>query len=95
MNAPGNTEQHFAELRERLGLYEQVPVVEDAHPVAMAPFGDQKMILCCHDRANDDVHHVMYEVPEGTDFLACVQEDGSVNDEMRVQLQHALGAAYN
>lgn len=94
MNAPGNTEQQLAELRDRLGLYEHVPQLDEAHPLALEPDGG-KLIFCCHDRANDDTHALMYEVPEGTDLLACIQEDGTANPEMLVQLQHALSASYN
>lgn len=95
MNAPGDTAKHFADLRERLGLYEQVPRIEEAHPVALEPFGDRRLILCCHDGANDDVYHVVYEPPENMDFLALLQKDGTVPPDMLLQLQNALSAAYN
>jgi hypothetical protein len=93
VNTPKNSsEQEFNELRARLGLYPEVPVIVEAHPLAMNPMGGE-IIFCCHDDANECSHTIMHEGE--TKELDSLQEDGSASPEMLVQIRHALAAAYN
>lgn len=83
-----------ASLRERLGLYVEIPVIEGVHPLAGVPGA---LILCCHDTANDDTHTVSLSVdpadPNSLDDV--MNEDGEIAPEMLVRITHQLAAAYN
>lgn len=49
-------------LRDRLGLYERVPVIEEVHPAALAlSAGDDEpdVLMCCHDSANERAHTLL------------------------------------
>jgi len=52
----------LVELRERLGLHEQVPQITQAHLLYLqvgAEQGDDALVtMCCHDDANERAHHI-------------------------------------
>lgn len=56
-----NGDDALSQLRERLGLHERVPVIEEVHPAAFAVGADDEpaVLMCCHDSANERAHTLL------------------------------------
>lgn len=82
-------------LRDHLGLYDCVPVIEEAHvtnPMALDPI-DRTVLLCVHDGANERAHQIWFPAPQGPFTL--MDESGEIRKEVLAHCTLYLSAAYN
>lgn len=88
---PSTLDAELARLRDRLGLYEQVPVIEEVHALMGTP---EIVLICVHDSANGISHSVPVPFEPGK-MGEVVTDEAEVTPEAQVRLALHLAAAYN
>lgn len=87
-------EADLAELRERLGLYEHLPSLDDLHVLGFSPMNGA-VALCAHDETNAATHTLMFEPLEKGDMSHVLTPDGELTDDIKVSCAHVIRASYN